>query len=822
MNSRLFLISSILIVSCMSAAACGEPGPIEPQWHWFFYTGHNCHAMEWQQKLNLAFREENITFWHNRVKQSVTRKEVEKALYDTYLLNSQTTDKFFRYLYDHHDTEAVQYWTLLKTTDSAYVQKAVWEQSVWYYSEKTGERYWFDDDDLPPYDLSISQVKAMNESAIRSCTNPDLRNRFLLQVIRKCFYVNDYQGCIILWERYGKQVPKSVLRKQCLNYYAGALRRVDRDAEAAIVYASIGFYDPRLHYDVEVLRKIYEKEPDSKAFEFMVQEFVNTYFDKCSHETYELPYSYRNPHFYQIPDMGKTEAFNALADEILRDGKNRNPALWVSAKAALAYINGETDTALRLITEANRLRGTNAVKDNIRMMRLVFNSTRNDIDAKYESLLLPDLQWLLRTINEEGVPHWWEYDMGAAMPEDTNFAALHHIKILRRTILLGIIPHFERRGMAFKSMAYLNLYEETLMDNDDKKEREFARKGLLREGTNQDGFTVYFHPPFYREVVLSENNYYYLHEYDYGNVIGTRNFQVADSISWRKSFDYSTLFFSYMDTTSIANVQHYLRFMRSGGRTAAEKFVLRHSYRDPSFYNELIATKYMRLEKYDSALVYLRKMSPDFPDKQNIAEYIGTEHRNPFAEGWITRKQNKANFGLPFNPAAEYDQHPCKATFCQLMLRLRKLAETDTSSDIRAKAAYAYAVGLFRSTIGNAWALCYYENGWNYSYHNYGEEYDDDESIEADVHRRVDKWLDKALQYERDDVFTTKCKVLHSREREFLKHEVKKSYTWGNYTQTYTEKEFIPEVRELLCDRACDYDNSPLCTEEWRRSAWYF
>ncbi|MBR4638666.1 MAG: hypothetical protein IKO81_08495, partial [Bacteroidales bacterium] len=91
-----------------------------------------------------------------------------------------------------------------------------------------------------------------------------------------------------------------------------------------------------------------------------------------------------------------------------------------------------------------------------------------------------------------------------------------------------------------------------------------------------------------------------------------------------------------------------------------------------------------------------------------------------------------------------------------------------------------------------------------------------------DVHRRVDAWLDKALRYNGDYVFTTKCKVLHSRERESLRHEVKKSYTWGNYTETYTEKEFIPEVRELFCDRASDYDYGPLCTEEWRESVWHY
>ena len=277
-----------------------------------------------------------------------------------------------------------------------------------------------------------------------------------------------------------------------------------------------------------------------------------------------------------------------------------------------------------------------------------------------------------------------------------------------------------------------------------------------------------------------------------------------------------------MDTTDIANVQRYVQFMRAGGRTSAEKFVLRYSYRDLSFYNELIATKFMRLEKYDSALVYLQKVSPDFPDRQNITEYIGKEHRNPFAEGWISMKKNKANFGLPFNPAAEYDKNPGKAAFCELMLRLRKMAETDPSEEIRAKAAYAYAVGLFRSTIGNAWALCFYEYGWHYSYFYGGATLSYTLFMDEDVLHRVDGWLDNALQYNRDHIFTTKCKVLHSREQEKLKQEVEKTYTWGDYTQTFTEKEFIPEVREMLCDQGCDYDNASFCTDEWRGCVWYY
>lgn len=808
---------SILIFSYLQVFSCGYPDPVEPQWHWFFYTGHESPYSDWQQKLNQTFREENITFWHNRVKKTVTREEVEEALYDVYLLNSQTSNKFFRYLYDHHDEEALRYWTLLKTTDSAYIRKVAWEQSVWFYSEKTGERYWYDDEDLLRHDLSISEVENLDESAILSCKDPNIRNRFLLQVMRKCFYGNDYQGCIKLWERYGKKVPASVLRKQCLNYYGGALRRVDRDGEAAIVYAGIGYFDPRLHYDVEVLRSIYEKDPDSKAFEFMVQEFVNAYFDYSCRERFSSTFDYADPSGYRIPDTRKSEAFNALADEIVREGKNRNPALWVSAKAALAYINGNNSDAIRLITEANSLRGTPAVKDNIRTMRLVFNSTRTDNDARYEATLLPDLQWLIHTIEQEGVPEWWDLELAGEMDENSDYTALHHIKILRKTILLGIIPHFEKRGMAFKSMAYLNLYEELMTDENIKKVREYARKGMLRDGFSTYGTSVYFHPPIYREERLSMFDCY-----DYGCMESEEStVLVVDSITGMRSFDYSTLFFSYMDTTDIANVQRYVQFMRAGGRTSAEKFVLRYSYRDLSFYNELIATKFMRLEKYDSALVYLQKVSPDFPDRQNITEYIGKEHRNPFAEGWISMKKNKANFGLPFNPAAEYDKNPGKAAFCELMLRLRKMAETDPSEEIRAKAAYAYAVGLFRSTIGNAWALCYYENGCNHGW-NYNYEEDYTEPFESDVHKRVDGWLDKALQYDGDHVFTTKCKVLHSREQEKLKQEVEKTYTWGDYTQTFTEKEFIPEVREMLCDQGCDYDNASFCTDWWRESVWYY
>ena len=334
----------------------------------------------------------------------MSKEEVETALYNVYLLNSHTTNPFFRYLIDHKDQEALQYWMLLKASDSASVEAVRWEESVWFYDEKEGERtwYWWDEEKKPVRDLSIFGVGTLDENAFLRCKDADIRSRYVLQLMRKHFYNHNYEGCIALWEKYGKNVPKSVLRKQCINYYGGALRRVDRDAEAAAAYATIGYYNPTLHYDVDVLRDIYQQDPNSEGFEFMVQEFVNTYFDHVYLHHHQSPiYYYYDLPKYHLAESAKSLAFNKLSDEILKEGKTQNPALWKSAQAALAYIDGDLEAALTLNKQAEKMKGSKEVKENIRMMRLMLNSLRSDIDNKYEETLLPDLKWLVDKLNED-------------------------------------------------------------------------------------------------------------------------------------------------------------------------------------------------------------------------------------------------------------------------------------------------------------------------------------------------------------------------------------------------------------------------------------
>ncbi len=222
---------------------------VEPEAHWIFYTGYDA-VDKWQNNLNDKFREENITFWHEYVGKSVSRESVEEALYNVNLLSENTSNEFYRCLMDKHDTVALQYWMCLKITDPDRYEEERWVRSAWYYPEVRGP-YWWDDEysSSERMDMSIIKVEKLDEDCIASCPNGNIRNRYVLQVLRKCFYAADYDGCIRVWTEYGDSVPQSVLRSQCLNYYAGALLRSQKTVEAAVVYAGIGYGDVYLNYD---------------------------------------------------------------------------------------------------------------------------------------------------------------------------------------------------------------------------------------------------------------------------------------------------------------------------------------------------------------------------------------------------------------------------------------------------------------------------------------------------------------------------------------------------------------------------------------------
>ena len=790
MRLKLFLISIFFLVD-LSAMACIELGPVDPKYHWIFYTGYSTdyifYNQPWQQTLNERFREENINFWYNYVGKTVSRKAVEDALYNEYLLNDMTTNEFFKYLINNKEQykEALQYWLSLKATHKNDFKELRWKISAWWYPESNTQSGWWEGNDPKEndpakrlMDLSVLKIRSLDEQCIQQCKNRDIRNRYVLQVIRKYFYAADYEKCVSIWKSYGKRIPASALRTQCLNYYGGALLRSGHKAAAATVYAQIGYFDVHLHYEPAILREVYEAQPNCKGFEFMVQQFVNQYFDK--------------------PNKTKSNDFNVLAEDILREKKTKNPALWKSAQAALAYINQNMDEALRLLAASEKMQGSTIVKENIRMMRLLFNSTRTDIDSLYEETLYPDLKWLTNNIKSDLRKADYCYDDDSYDYEfywnvSASNLALHRWKVFRRVVFLGVVPHFERLGQSYKCIAYWNFYNE--VNHWDKRVRDFARQGKLTVEEERPYYGRYKHPVIYRGTYSSSH-------------------------CERLNFDYNRELFNYLDSTNVKNVLQYVDFLRSGGKTPAEKYLIVNSYRDLNYFYELIGTQYLRKTQYQTAIHYLQKVSPNFLKTQNISEYIGP-NRNPFAELWITKNEVKGIFKLSFNPAEEYAQNPSKLTFCRLMLRLRNESQSAKTEEERANAAYAYALGLYQSSLGYAWALENYYCDW-YNSADYLESLpsyfakDYQKKMLKIQQKKVDQWLNKAMKYDADKVFTMKCSILHSQYREKQKETVKENIKG----YLYKTVKFKEEVRQTFCDLSHDYDE--FSSRRWRESAWCY
>ena len=666
MKSRSFSVSVLLILATLPVFSCSF-GYFNPKYHYLFYTGYGGDyaevytATQWKKAQDERFKKENIEFWYNYTDKKVSKKAVETAIYEE--LN-MVQNEFFQYIRQQNDSTALLYWGWVTTGDPDYAR---WMISVWYYPE-----------DPNPKALTKIDIQLMT-----SCQNKDIRNRYLLQFLRRSFYAEDYKTCIDLWQQYGGNVPKSALRTQCLNYYAGALKRNGRNLEAANVYASIGYFDTYLHYNVQILRSMYLQDPNSKHLAFVVQQFVNQYFEK--------------------PKPKQSADFLVLAEEVIRDGKSKNPALWKSAEAALAYIDQDIDRATLLIHEAESLEGSKSVKENVQLLRLIIHASGTQRGDAYEAALLPDLQWITKTINKDIRSNRlksWDFEGDESYVFEGRVSReIHRVKVFRRAILLGVVPHYQKTGEIYKAIAYLNLYNETLCTN--KRQRDYARKGLVCKN-------------------------YKVYEYSY----------------YTYNMDYWTRLFTFMENVPVEDIRQYVSYMQGEKSTETDKFLYQNSFTNMDFFNELIATKFMREEQYDSAIVYLQKVSERFPKTQNIWLYLSElDSENPFYEEWITKTELCGKYGLSYNPVQYYKQRPGKMQFCQLMRRLQHEIAEEKNPETRARLRYAYTIGLYNSTIGKSWALTSYHNGHE---NLYGDEETDFNSKYYDPsHNR--KQLDSAI-----------------------------------------------------------------------------
>lgn len=469
-----------------------------------------------------ADNDANVAFWHTYTKGQVDKMSIFKALYQLpHSAIDNGNNPFFAYLKKQQDEAALNYWRITKQ-----------------FSEKSSDPWYYPT--LKDRAELLETAKSLR-TASQQTTQPELRERYLLQLMRITFYLKEYTLCVQIWNDRPKTFKDADIQESFTNYYAGALLRLGEKTAAANLYGSTGEWKSLRIFpkDLGFMGELYETYPNSRAFEFFVQQFVNSYQD------------YR--------DTKQRDIFKKLANRALREQKTDDAALWQSALAHIAFLDGDVATAVATIEEASKMKGTPIVMENVRMLRLLYHAA--DSKAKdYDAKIAADLPWLIQKVyNLTDEERWVNCDVKC-----------HYLNILRVITLKYLEPHYSSNGNPNMALAILNAYDEATKAPCDRDEVSQNRKG-------------------------APNTY---------------------------NYDYNTHLFSYLDTTSITNAQNFLAFVKSGGKTELEKTLIKMGYVGESFMNELIGTKYMRISDYKNAIVHLQKVRPDFSKTQNIYKYL--------------------------------------------------------------------------------------------------------------------------------------------------------------------------------------------------------
>lgn len=294
----------------------------------------------------------------------------------------------------------------------------------------------------------------------RRYTGTRLRPQYALMQMRALMQMERHQDNISFWQTTASKLPESVYRDMMRNIYAGALLRTGQRAAAWDIYAEQGDYESLRwsvfkYRNLEGIRKIYADSPDAPVLAYLVQDFVTS-----AQETYDNIRGFKEG----FPEMSWTDAevtewindnvnmvgcnptydaevnaFISFAHQVVGEKKNSQPALWMAAAALLHYFQGANDAAMSEADEAQRLDGSQRVKDNARAIRLLIATTAMKQDKKFSQYVVKELQWLDAKIAEEG-----EYDEYFTHAKD-------------RIVNIGLAGRFEREGNKSMSAAVWGL-----------------------------------------------------------------------------------------------------------------------------------------------------------------------------------------------------------------------------------------------------------------------------------------------------------------------------------------------------------------------------
>lgn len=480
------------------------------------------------------------------------------------------------------------------------------------------------------------------------------RPQYVLMQMRTRFALGQYREAIRYWSQVEKSIPQGVYRDMARNLYAGCLLRTGERGKAVDIYAEQEDfrslqYCVRDYRNLDGIRKVYADNPNSPTLLYLVQDLVNN-----TQETMDV--------------LGGPSPYNTVFEA---DSDRVN---WIKMVGARPIYKSEAqrfiDFARSVVADGrsrvpclwmaaigcieHQLGNYAGAKADLARAMAMDGTPRMKDNAR--ALYAANSVWTEPLTADYG--RWLTGEMqwlDARSLRDSRDSVMtddHYRDVKERMVFQGLAPRYRRNGQLPMALALLSM-----MDNDspwpDRSYREPDADPLRGE------------------------------------------------LAWNA--DYSSEYFEALDTLSVEQLQGYADFLRRQPDEVFERYVWQRSYRDANYYDDLLGTRLMAEGRFLEAVPYLRRVSIDFLNRQNIAPYAALRHYEP--DRWLVHQ--------PIADSLLYVRHRLttnrKLEFCHHILGVQDLYQNMRPSEARRQKAYELA-SLYTqaSWAGDCWWLTQY------------------------------------------------------------------------------------------------------------------
>ncbi len=586
----------------------------------------------------------------------------------------------------------------------------------------------YDPWDPGPLDTVAMLDKAEEALALSRESGKDsfLKLRYAYQAARMFHYATDYEKCIEVYESEIAPISiKSSAKGWATSLYAGALRRVGQNAEAAFLFSMVFESNPErriqayknFHYiDVPIeevlvlannktekanivgiqgfghpdvdfgsLKTVYTLKPESKLMAPLLIREVNKLEEKLLEIDRTIPpdpYSTPFRQEYQREAVNEADVLRDFALEMSKDAIPLHKELGILTAAYLSWMVNEGDNARMYLATLDSKTLTGPLLNQYRITQLLIdlNAFKDHRDVDKEALLSA-LTWLdEKRYAENGViparnQYGYYYDYDSAYKPFTFSARNIYQNILAPSYLKSGDTAMAALAMMKGDMKYKQSHSEWSLDDMSYRTRQ-AWQELLQPGAMQT-----------LEKIQA----------------GTVNDQMGGL------------------------------FSEPLKRLSADDFY------------ELFGTTYLRTHQYAKAADCFNKISADYQ----------------FAVPQDFYEDNRKAFSNPFNstihdyPKAYHQSKggTDKKQFAQKMLQLQK--ETQGEDEKAADAYYLMANAVYQTgTFGNAWSMISYSWTSNDNYFADSLRYYDGDFKFAHT---AEQWYLKARNLSKNPDFRAKC-----------------------------------------------------------------